>query len=125
MRTSRRVTRSSGQRQGFSIVEVIVAMMIVTIGLLGIAGSTTIALRTTVDANRRRDAAAQAQSRLAMLSAAGCARASGGSATDPARRVTEQWSVRAIGAFQVATDSITWIGASGNGAFALTTTIPC
>ena len=100
-------------------------MMIVTIGLLGIAGGTTIALRTTVDAARRRDAAAQAQSRLALLAAAGCARASGGSSADAARQVTEQWSVRAIGAFQVATDSITWIGASGNGAFALTTTIPC
>lgn len=125
MRTSLRLTTPSARRRGFSIVEVIVAMMIVTVGLLGIAGSTALALRTTLDATRRRDAAERAQSRLALLAATGCARASSGSATDATRQLTEQWSVRATGQFQQVTDSITWVGASGSGTFTLTTAIPC
>ena len=100
-------------------------MMIVTIGLLGIAGGTTLALRTAVDATRRRDAVERAQSRLAQLSAAGCGQASSGSATDAARQVTEQWSVRASGSFQQVSDSITWVGASGIGTLALRTAVLC
>jgi len=100
-------------------------MMIVTIGLLGIAGASTLALRTTLEAARRRDAVERAQSRVAQLGASGCARASGGSVTDAARRVTEQWTVRVSGAFQQVTDSITWEGASGSGSFSLTSAIPC
>ena len=125
MRIAHRVPRQSGHRPGFSIVEVIVAMMIITVGLLGIAGGTTMALRSTFDTTRRRDAVEQAQARLAMVAASGCARASSGSATDAARHFTEQWSVRGVGAFLVVTDSITWIGASGNGAFTLTTAVAC
>ena len=126
MRTTSPVAKPSAQRrQGFSIVEVIVAMMIVTIGLLGIAGSTALALRSTLDATRRRDAAERAQSRLAQLAAAGCGRASAGRATDAARQLTEQWSVSSTGQFQQVTDSITWLGASGNVTFALTSAIPC
>ena len=106
-------------------MEVIVAMMIVTIGLLGIAGASTLALRATLEAARRRDAVERAQLRMAQLGASGCARAAGGSVTDVARRVTEQWTVRANGAFQQVTDSVTWEGASGSGSFSLTSAIPC
>jgi Tfp pilus assembly protein PilV len=106
-------------------VEVIVAMMIVTIGLLGIAGSTALALRTTVEATRRREVVERAQSRIAQLAAAGCANASSGSATDVARSVSEQWSVRPSGSFQQITDSITWMSAHGPGTFALTSAVAC
>jgi hypothetical protein len=100
-------------------------MMIVTVGLLGIAGSTTLALRTTFDAARRRNAAERAQSRIAQLAAAGCSRASSGSTTDVTRQLTERWLVSGSGQFQQVTDSITWVGASGNATFALTSAIPC
>ena len=125
MRTSNPRKPPAHRRHGFSIVEVIVAMMIVTVGLLGIAGSTALALRTTLDATRRRDAIARAQSRLAQVAAAGCARASSGTATDPQRQLTERWSVRVAGPFQQVTDSITWVRAGGNGTFAVNTAFLC
>jgi Tfp pilus assembly protein PilV len=112
-------------RLGFSIVEVIVALMIVTVGLLGIAGATALALRNTLDATRRRDAAERAQSHLSLLVAAGCGRATSGRSTDVQRQLTEQWTVRSVGAFQQVTDSVTWVGASGNGTFSLTTAALC
>jgi prepilin-type N-terminal cleavage/methylation domain-containing protein len=125
MRIRTPLQTASAQRRGFSIVEVIVAMMILTVGLLGIAGSTTMALRTALDVTRRRDAIERAESRLAQVAAGGCTRASSGSATDAGRQLTEQWSVRAAGHFQQVTDSITWVGASGRRTFALSTAIPC
>jgi prepilin-type N-terminal cleavage/methylation domain-containing protein len=125
MRTSSSLRAPTRRRQGFSIVEVIVAMMIVTVGLLGIAGSTTLALRTTLDATRRRDAIERAQSRLAQVAAAGCSQAESGTATDPARQVTERWSVRPAGPFQHVTDSITWVRPGGSGNFTLSTAFLC
>ena len=125
MRNTHRAHPPGSRRSGFSIVEVIVAMMIVSVGLLGIAGSTTLALRTTFDAARRRDAAERAQSRLALLAAGGCARAASGSATDRTLGIAERWTVRVSNNFQQVTDSVTWVGASGNASFALTTALPC
>ena len=125
MRNSFPLGTAHHRRQGFSIVEVIVAMMIVTIGLLGIAGGTALAFRTALDATRRRDAAERALSRLAQLSAAGCGRATSGSATDAARQLTEQWLVQPAGSFQQVSDSITWVGASGVGTLALRTAVLC
>ncbi|MDQ2668683.1 MAG: prepilin-type N-terminal cleavage/methylation domain-containing protein, partial [Gemmatimonadota bacterium] len=125
MTISSSARRRRARRSGFSIVEVIVALMIVTVGLLGIAGASALALRTTLDAARRRDAVERAQSRVARLSASGCERARSGTVTDAGARVTEQWSIRGNGAFQDVTDSITWLGASGFRTFALTSAIPC
>lgn len=125
MRPTHRATAPRTVRPGFSIVEVIVAMMIVSIGLLGIAGASTLALRTTLDAARRRDGAERAQARLALLAAGGCARATSGRATDSTRRIAEQWTVRVSNNFQQVTDSVTWVGASGNASFALTSALPC
>lgn len=125
MRTSSRITSRGTRRQGFTIVEVIIALMIVTIGLLGIAGATALAFRTAADATRRRAAADRVQSRLALLAASGCARASSGTLSDVARHTVERWTVHTDGAFQQATDSITWTEASGDHTLAITTASPC
>lgn len=116
---------ASARSSGFSLVEVIVALMIVSIGLLGMAGASTIALRTTLDAARRREAIARAQTRLAQLGAGGCGRASNGSTTDAARRLRERWSVHSAGAFAQVTDSLTWEGAGGMSTFVLSSSIQC
>ncbi len=125
MRQTLRATTPSSSRPGFSIAEVIVAMMIVSIGLLGIAGATTLALRTTLDASRRRDAAERVQARLALLVAAGCARAASGEAIDQTRGISEQWTARVSGNFQQVSDSVTWVGARGTASFALKSSVPC
>ena len=109
-----------------SVVEVLVALMLVTIGLLGIAGSTALALRTTLEAAQRREAMARAASRLARLSAEGCAPARAGTASDPRRGVTERWAVAGAGAhFATVTDSVRWMSAQGPRTFRLESAIAC
>ncbi len=113
-------------RLGISVVEVLVALMLISIGLLGIAGSTALALRTTLDSARRREATQRAASRFALLSSVGCAAARSGSATDTRRQLTEHWSVAAAGPhFTIVTDSVSWMSARGPRAFFLESAIPC
>ncbi|MEO8620419.1 MAG: hypothetical protein ABI625_05085 [bacterium] len=126
MRTTPHSQTANHSRSGTSVVEVLVALMIVSIGLLGIAGSTALALRSTLDAAHRRDAAQRATSRVAQLASAGCDLASSGSNTDGARQITERWIVasRANG-FAIVTDSVSWTSARGARTFSLTSAITC
>lgn len=113
-------------RSGISIVEVLVALMLVCIGLLGIAGSTALALRTTLDSANRREAVQRVATRFALLSSAGCDSARGGRLNDPTHQLTEQWTVSAAGPhFALVTDSVRWMSARGPRHFALQTAIPC
>jgi Tfp pilus assembly protein PilV len=109
-----------------TIVEVLVALIIVTIGLLGIAGSSALAVRSAHDAAHRRNAMHRIVSRHAQLAASGCAGARSGSATDTARTITEAWyvSVQPSG-FALVTDSLRWLGARGRHSFVLTSAFPC
>ncbi len=113
-------------RSGFSVVEVLVALMLVTVGMMAIAGSTALALRTTLDATRRREAEERATTRLSLLSAAGCAAASAGVSIDSTARVAERWWVvmQANGVATI-TDSVDWISARGPRSFALTSAVTC
>jgi Tfp pilus assembly protein PilV len=96
-------------RSALTVVEVLVALMLVSVGLLGMAGTSALALRTATTAARERSAIRRAESRLAILAAAGCERASSGALQIPGGR--EQWSVappRAGIAFVEA--SADWLG---------------
>jgi len=117
---------SSRPRVGMTVVEVIVALMIVSIGLLGMAGSTALALRTAHDSAQRRSSTHRLVSRHSQLTAAGCSAATSGTATDSATSMTEVWyvAVQSSG-FAVITDSIRWMTARGPRSFALTSAFPC
>ena len=126
MRTPLRFALSARRRSGLSIVEVLVALILVTVGLLAIVGSTTLALRTTLDAAHRREAAQRAASRFSILAATGCAHATSGTNVDPARHLAEQWTVTAASAaFATVTDSIEWMSANGLTSYSLTSAIAC
>ena len=108
-----------------SVVEVLVALMLVTIGLLGIAGSTALTLRTTLDSMRRREATERAATRFALIAAGGCAAARSGFASDQ-RQLSERWTVAAAGNhFALVSDSILWMSARGPRSLAIRTAIQC
>ena len=109
-----------------TVVEVLVALMIVTVGLLGMAGSTALALRTAHDASQRRNATHRIVSRHSALAAAGCTGATAGVATDSAHAIAESWSVLVqANGFALVTDSVRWMGARGPHSFVLTTAFQC
>jgi Tfp pilus assembly protein PilV len=109
-----------------TIVEVLVALMIVSIGLLGIAGSTTLALRTAHESIQRRNVMQRIVSRHSQLAAAGCSGATSGTATDSARSLAEYWyvSVQTSG-FALVRDSVRWMGPRGPRSFVLESAFPC
>ena len=111
---------------GFSVVEVLVALMVVSVGLLAVAGSTALTLRTSLDATRRHAAAEQAASRVALLTAAGCDRAVGGSAASADRQQSEHWIVGArVNGFVPVSDTVRWTSARGPRSFSLASAIAC
>ena len=102
------------------------ALMLVSIGLLGIAGSTALALRTTLDAAHRRAAAQRVASRFALLEAVGCSNARAGSAADSLHDLTEQWTVvTRTNGFTIITDSVQWMSARGPRSFSLASAFTC
>jgi Tfp pilus assembly protein PilV len=80
-------------RRAITVVEVLVALMLVSVGLLGIAGTSALTLRTATSAVHERRAMQRAAARLALLSAGGCGRAASGASVDPGTSMREQWVV--------------------------------
>jgi prepilin-type N-terminal cleavage/methylation domain-containing protein len=87
-RSFRRVSASRG---GYTIVELIVAIMIFTIGLLAMAGTASLIMMTIAGSRTRTVGAAVAESRFEQLRAQSCAAHAAGSAVT--RGVREDWSV--------------------------------
>ena len=113
-------------RRGMSVVEVLVALMLVTIALLAVAGSSALALRASLDASRRRQAAHRVATRFAQLEARGCAAIAAGSDAEPALQLTERWTVLSrSAAFVIVADSISWMAPAGRVARTLTSAVPC
>lgn len=96
---------------GLSVVEVLVALVVVAVGLLAIAGSSALAVRASSAADRERAAASRAERRLAFLQAGGCGTAASGSATGLADGARESWSVGPQGAGFVPVElRVEWVG---------------
>lgn len=81
-------------RRGITLVEILVAMIVLVVGLAGVMGSTT-AVETQMGGGVRETvAAALAQARLDSLASLSCAQLPGGlSGYSTTRGVTENWRV--------------------------------
>jgi type IV pilus modification protein PilV len=93
MKMPNETTRKSRMksRDGFTLVEVMVAMMILTVGLLGLASTSAVVVRQMGDAGRMGVAASIAQNRIEKLRLATCTTTSTG--TNTIRGVSESWTV--------------------------------
>ena len=80
------------RRSGFTVVEVLVALIVVATGLLGVAGASALALRASSAALRERAATTRARTRLAILDAAGCASAADGE-LPLGTGLTDRWTI--------------------------------
>lgn len=88
--------RTPGARPGFSLVEVLVTTILVTVGLLAVAGMAINAVRTTRSGSIQTVAAAVAQSRFDSLASVPCnGLASNGATAGTAeqRGIVERWRV--------------------------------
>jgi Tfp pilus assembly protein PilV len=102
------------RRAGVSIVEVLVALVLLAIGLLGVAGNGAIAVRASGSAARERRAAQRAADRLAALREQGCPSARSGTLVDPRAALTERWTVSAAaGGAALADVEVRWRAPAG------------
>jgi prepilin-type N-terminal cleavage/methylation domain-containing protein len=92
--------------RGFSLVEVIAAMVILTIGVVGLAASTTAITRLTGQGGLTGNSAAVAASRFDVLRATPCASLAGGTATTG--KFSEAWSVATVSNLRNVIDSVTY-----------------
>ena len=118
--TTARLRRTG--RRGFTLVELMVAIIILAVGILGLAGTSAVITRQIGSASRQTVAATLAQSRFDSLSSINCAGlapsggATSGSVTvmDPRtgqpRGVIERWRVIDGNDVKILIDSITITG---------------
>jgi type IV pilus assembly protein PilV len=110
-RVSRRRRRSTRPRQGITIIEVIVAMMILTFGLLGMAGFSMTMTKQFKASTKQEAAALMVQSRIDSVASIRCqALAPSGpqSGTLTMLGVTERWSIEDGDDIKTLTDSVTF-----------------
>lgn len=72
------------------------ALVLLAIGLLAVAGNGAIAMRASGGAARERRAVQRAADRLAALREQGCAVARGGMLDDPRAALMERWTVGSV-----------------------------
>lgn len=98
-------------RRGATLIELLVALLLLDVALLGLASMSAVAARRTGEAGRRSRAAVAAGNRLERLAAAPCAAMAGGTAA-PEPGFVEVWAVRALRDAVELTDSIDLQGRS-------------
>ena len=94
MKRRQSVRTAPGARAGFTIVEVIAAIMILTVGVLGLASAAATVTRMMGTAEVQSDAAAIAAARFETLRGTRCPVASGSAS---GAGITERWAVSQLG----------------------------
>ena len=94
-------------QRGFSLIEVMIAMIILSVGVLGVAASSAAITRLTAEGGRAGGSAAVAESRIEQLTATPCANiTSTGSATSG--KFTESWTVTTANLLKTITETVTY-----------------
>lgn len=113
-----------GSRSGFTIVELIVAMLMLTIGLLGLAGVGAVVLKQMKGGTYQTIAASIAQSRFEQLEGDPCTSITSGSAT--VRGMAETWTVADLGLrAKTVYDTVAFESSSGTKKVGIHTVVAC
>ncbi|MGH7625504.1 MAG: type IV pilus modification PilV family protein [Gemmatimonadaceae bacterium] len=108
-RTAKR-RRPPRARQGFTIIELMIAIVVLSIGVLGLAGTSAMVSRMIGGAAQQTIAANVAASRFEKMRARQCSAITSGTAA--LRGTTETWTVSSVGtALKFVVDSVSWRGA--------------
>lgn len=111
-------------RSGFTLVELIVAMLMLTIGLLGLAGVGAVVLKQMRGGTYQTVAASIAQSRFEQFEGDPCASIVSGTAT--VRGMPEKWVVAAVGMrAKSVRDTVTFLGTQGTRKVGIHTVVAC
>jgi Tfp pilus assembly protein PilV len=98
-------SRTHRPRRGATLIELLVALLLLDLALLSLASISAVAARRIGEARRMRRSVAAAGNRVESFAARPCATMAGGSAILE-RGMTESWTVRAIPGAAEAADSV-------------------
>ena len=110
-------------RKGFSLIELMVAIMILTVALLGLAATSAVATQMIGASGRSTLAASVAQSRFELLRRGRCTTLAGGSAYT--RGVSESWQIDSIRTSAFVTERVTYQTRRGPRTQTFRTVRPC
>ena len=110
-------------RTGFTLVELMVAMMIFTIGLLAMASTAAVVVRQMSDSGNMGLAASVAQNQMEQLYAGNCKVASSGTGTS--RGITISWTVTPATRSAVLDVTVTYKARRGLRTQAYQSTVAC
>ncbi|MGH7665232.1 MAG: type IV pilus modification PilV family protein [Gemmatimonadaceae bacterium] len=112
-------------RAGFTLIELMVAIMVLAVGVLGLASTAAVVTRQMGGGMMQSRAATVAMSRFERLHAVGCTTLGGTTGTASARGVTESWfavdTTRAV----IVIDSVAYATPRGRRLHFYRSTIPC
>lgn len=104
------LSRVAAPRRGFTVTEVVVAVMILSVGVLGLAGTSAAVARQMGGSADMTRAASRAASRMERLSGMStCPPTTGTSGSETSNGVVERWSMRGAGGLSITayvTDSV-------------------
>jgi prepilin-type N-terminal cleavage/methylation domain-containing protein len=125
MSPRRRFPRALGRkpRAGFTLVELLVAMMVFAVGMLGLAATAATVTKLMGGAKRQTIASTVAQSRMERLRSSPCGSLVAG--TETSRGVVNKWTVEPITRGVNVTDTVTFRSARGVTYKVYKTTLPC
>ena len=111
-------------RRAFTLVEVIVAVVLIDVGLLALLAATAVLMRADTDARARLDATRAADARLGRLGAMTCDSSAAGTTSGHAR--SESWSATLPpGDVRELRDSVSFSMHGSTSFVVLSTRLPC
>ena len=112
-------------RGGFTIIELVVAIIIITVGVLALATGSAGVAKQMRAGNQSSLAAVIAQSRMETIRSLGCSSLANGSATT--RGMTEKWTVTWVSSrSRAVTESVTYVPrATVSRKLGLRSVVPC
>jgi Tfp pilus assembly protein PilV len=99
---------------GFTLSEVILALVLLSCGAMAIAAASTAAVRTVALGEAQERATIAARDRIERLASRGCSSLATGSSVDSTRGVRERWIVTPVrNGVRLVTDSVHYLDSGG------------
>ena len=122
-----RMTATPKARRGVTLIELLIAMSILSIGLMAIAGVSGSITRSLGESRNETLAATAAMARFERIAGTQCSSLTLNSpVTVTSRNITETWVVTSSGNNTLLiTDTVTWVTRRGTRLAAFTSLLPC
>lgn len=112
-------------RKGFTLVELMVAIMLLSVGMLALAGSSAMVVKQMGEAGTMTIAAAVAQTRVESLRSTPATCTTASTATATTRGVDESWTVTPMARSSQISVTVTYFTKRGNRSQTYLSMVPC